>query len=44
MSFFIQNSAKFCIYWIISLVFKINAIFRRKLAKIAKNSDRNTSM
>jgi hypothetical protein len=36
LAFFVQNTAGFCKIWIRTLVFKINAIFRRKLAKIGK--------
>jgi hypothetical protein len=39
--FLTQNKAKLCKILIITLVFKKNAIFCRKLAKIAENCDYN---
>jgi hypothetical protein len=41
MAFLTQNKAKLCKNLIITLVFEQNAIFCRKLSKIAENSDHN---
>jgi hypothetical protein len=41
MAFLTQNKAKLCKFLIITLDFKKNANFRRKLAKIAENCDHN---
>jgi hypothetical protein len=40
-AFLTQNKAKLCEILIITLVFEKNAIFRRKLSKIAENCDHN---
>jgi hypothetical protein len=39
LAFSAQNKAILCKNWIITLVFEKNAIFCRKLAKIAENCD-----
>jgi hypothetical protein len=41
LSFLTQNKAKLCKYLIMTLVFEKNAIFAKKLAKIAKNCYHN---
>jgi hypothetical protein len=39
--FFTQNKGKLCKILIITLVLEKNAVFRRKLSKIAENLDHN---
>jgi hypothetical protein len=41
MPFLTQNMVKLCKHLIITLVFEKNAIFCRKLSKIAENCDHN---
>jgi hypothetical protein len=41
LAFLTQNKAKLCKLLIITLVFEKNAIFCRKLSKIAKKCDHN---
>jgi hypothetical protein len=41
LAFFVQITARFCEILIITLVLEKNAIFRRKLAKIAEICDHN---
>jgi hypothetical protein len=41
LAFFTRNKAKLCKHLIITLVFEKNAIFSRKLSKIAENCGHN---
>jgi hypothetical protein len=41
LAFLAQNKAKLCKTFIITLVFEKNAVFCRKLSKIAENCDHN---